>query len=175
MSRGPAPDEAWIGLGTNLGDREANLRAAVDYFAESFVDVAPVLETEPWGIVEQPWFLNTVVRLRWTAGARSLLSRCLATEQALGRVRVARNGPRTIDIDVLPCGPGRPDEPGLRVPHPGIATRRSVLEPWAALAPNLLVPGLDATLSDLEVRTRGLAGHGSRPWPSNLVRASGTL
>ncbi|MCO4770909.1 MAG: 2-amino-4-hydroxy-6-hydroxymethyldihydropteridine diphosphokinase [Deltaproteobacteria bacterium] len=175
MSRGPAPHEAWIGLGTNLGDREANLAAAVRHFGEHVVLVSPVFETEPWGILDQPWFLNAVVQLRWTTGARTLLTRCLAVEKALGRIREERNGPRTIDIDVLLMGPGRLREEGLTVPHPGIAGRRSVLEPWAAVAPGLIVPGLGAPLEVLEERTRGLDGHGSRPWLAPGKRASGTL
>ena len=63
--RVPEPDEAWIGLGTNLGDREANMCAALDHFGEAVVALSPIVETEPWGIREQPWFLNAVARLRW--------------------------------------------------------------------------------------------------------------
>jgi len=173
--RAPAGDEAWIGLGTNLGDRAANLDEAARQFGQAVVAISPVYETAPWGIREQPWFLNAVLRLRWTHGARVLLARCLDIEQALGRVRAERNGPRTIDIDVLLAGPGRLDEPGLCVPHPGIAGRRSVLEPWAAVAPELLVPGLDAPLAVLRDRARSLDGQSVRSWSRAATRASGTL
>lgn len=175
MSRRPAPDEAWIGLGSNLGDREAHLRQAAARFGDAVVLVGPIVETEPWGITEQPWFLNTVVQLRWTRGARELLALCLETERALGRVRVEKNGPRTVDVDVLLAGPGRLDEPGLTVPHPGIATRRSVLEPWAPVAPDLVVPGLAATLEELRVAAAGLPGQGVRAPSSPDSSASGRL
>lgn len=175
MSRAPAPDEAWIGLGSNLGDREAHLHAAAERFGDAVVLMAPIVETEPWGITEQPWFLNTVLRLRWTHGARALLALCLETERALGRVRVEKNGPRTVDVDVLLCGPGLLDEPGLTVPHPGIATRRSVLEPWAAVAPDLVVPGLIEPLSALRDAAAELPGQGVRAASSPRSSASGTL
>ena len=162
--RRPEPDEAWIGLGTNLGDREANLRAAVRHFGEALVALSPIVETEPWGIREQPWFLNAVARLRWTDGARALLERCLDVERALGRHRELKNGPRVIDLDVLLVSGLELDEPGLRVPHPGIAGRRSVLEPWAALSPELLVPGLDAPLAVLGGGAESLPAQETRPW-----------
>lgn len=161
--RTPGVDEAWIGLGANLGDREDALQRALDAFPELEV-VGPVVETEPWGIREQPWFLNTVARLRWRSGARALLARCLRVEESLGRVRAERNGPRTIDLDVLVCGPGRLDEPGLTVPHGGIAARRSVLEPWAPVAGGLLVPGLPATIEVLRDRLAADPAQGVRPW-----------
>ncbi len=163
--RAPEPDEAWIGLGTNLGDREANLRGALSHFGDAVVQVSPVVETEPWGIREQPWFLNAVARLRWTAGPRALLDQCLEVERLLGRHREIKNGPRVIDLDVLLVGAHELDEPGLRVPHPGVAGRRSVLEPWAALAPDLLVPGLDAPLAVLCSRAVSLPAQQTRPWP----------
>jgi len=162
--RRPAAHEAWIGLGTNLGDRDANLSEALQHFGDAVVSVSPVFETEPWGIKDQPWFLNAVARLHWTEGARVLLNRCLAIERALGRVRAERNGPRIIDIDVLVCGPGCLDEPGLQVPHPGIASRRSVLDPWVAVAPELEVPGTSQSIAELERVSRGLDGHASRRW-----------
>lgn len=164
-SRTPGVDEAWIGLGANLGDREEALRRALDAFPEVEV-VGPVVETEPWGIRDQPWFLNTVARVQWRGGARALLARCLRVEESLGRVRAERNGPRTLDLDVLVCGPGLLDEPGLTVPHRGIATRRSVLEPWAPVADGLLVPGLDETIEALRERMAGDASQGVRPWPA---------
>ena len=166
--RRPLPDEAWIGLGTNLGDRDSYLAEAALHFADVLVERSPVYETAPWGIKEQPWFLNAVLRLRWNDGARSLLLRCLAVEQALGRVREQPNGPRTIDIDVLLTGPGKVAEEGLRVPHQGIASRRSVLEPWADLAPELLVPGLTETLQELRVAARSLDDQSVRLWPTKI-------
>ncbi len=147
--RTPELAEAWIGLGSNLGDRRGQLERALDGFGSVLVQVSPLFETSPWGIEDQPWFLNGVARLRWSDGPRSLLDRCLAIEQELGRVRDLKFGPRSVDLDVLILGPGSVRDEGLVVPHPGIASRRSVLEPWASLAPELLVPGLDQSVEQL--------------------------
>lgn len=168
FGRHPAADEAWIGLGTNLGDRHANMQAALSAF-DCVVEVSPVVETEPWGIRDQPWFLNAVARLRWTDTPRALLERCLAVERELGRHREVKNGPRTIDLDVLLVGGVQLDEEGLQVPHPGIAARRSVLEPWAAIAPDLLVPGLEAPLAVLRARAQTLPEQETRAWSAPLV------
>jgi len=166
--RPPEADEAWIGLGTNLGDRAAHLTAALKAFGTSVTVVSPVVETEPWGIRDQPWFLNAVARIRWTRGADALLRRCLEIEKQLGRHREQKNGPRVIDLDVLMVRDLELELPGLRVPHPGIAERRSVLEPWAAVAPDLLVPGLDAPLAVLRARAETLPDQGTRPWLAPL-------
>jgi len=138
-----------VGLGSNLGDRAAQLRIALDHLGPALVEASPIYETAPWGIVEQPWFLNQVARLRWTDDAEALLALCLGTEQAMGRRRGRKNGPRVIDLDVLLVGERVQEGAGLTVPHPGIGGRRSVLEPWADLAPDLLVPGLDRSLAEL--------------------------
>jgi 2-amino-4-hydroxy-6-hydroxymethyldihydropteridine diphosphokinase len=120
------------------------------------IEVSPIYETSPWGIVEQPWFLNQVARLVWVDGAEALLAVCLEVEQAMGRLRHRKNGPRLIDLDVLVVGGLQRGGRGLTVPHPGIANRRSVLEPWADVAPDLLVPGLAATLGELRAEARHL-------------------
>ncbi len=159
--RWPAPDEAWVGVGSNLGDREGTIAAAVARLPSVLV-LSPLVETEPWGIREQPWFLNGVVRLRWEGTARALLERCLQIERELGRVRELRNGPRAIDLDVLVAGLQRVHELDLQVPHPGIALRRSVLEPWAAVAPELVVPGLEPTIGELRAAAEGLPRQGVR-------------
>lgn len=161
-----AADEAWIGLGSNLGDRESHLADALRWLGRTaeVVRVSPWLETEPWGIAEQPWFLNGVAQVRWDGGARELLALCLETEHRLGRVRSVKNGPRVLDVDVLVLGQQRIDEDGLLVPHPGIASRRSVLEPWSLVAPGLVVPTLGETVAALAERARGLPGQGVRPW-----------
>mgnify|MGYP002633703387 CR=1 FL=1 len=153
--RWPEPDEAWVGVGSNLGDRAATIAAAVAALP-GVLCVSPLVETEPWGIVDQPWFLNGVVQLRWDGSPRDLLERCLAIERDLGRVRALRNGPRAIDLDVLIAGCSRVTDSDLQVPHPGIASRRSVLEPWAAVAPELVVPGLGRTLEELRREAAGL-------------------
>ena len=160
--RDPDVDEAWVGFGSNVGDRWGTLERAVAAFGQAVVAVSPVYETEPWGVVQQPWFLNGVVRLRWTGAPTDLLRRCLDVETREGRVRDERNGPRTLDLDVLLVGGQRVDLPQLQVPHPGITSRRSVLEPWADAAPGLLVPGLGEPLCVLRARAEGLLGQSVR-------------
>jgi len=148
---------AYVGLGANLGDREATLRAAVDALgAEEGVEVVAVStlrETEPVGVGEQPRFLNGVVALETTLAARELLDLLLAGEQRFGRVRVpGEHGPRTLDLDLLLYGDEEIDEPELHVPHPLLHERRFVLEPLAELAPGLVVPGR----GDVESLLRGV-------------------
>ena len=148
---------AYVGLGANLGDREATLRAAVDALgAEEGVEVVAVStlrETEPVGVGEQPRFLNGVVALDTTLAAHDLLDLLLAGEQRFGRVRVpGEHGPRTLDLDLLLYGNEEIDEPELHVPHPRLHERRFVLEPLAELAPGLVVPGR----GDVESLLRGV-------------------
>lgn len=136
---------AFIGLGANLGDREATIRAALDALAaEDGVDVVAVStlrETEPVGVGPQPLFLNGAAEIETTLSARELLDRLLATEQRFGRVRTpGEHGPRTLDLDLLLYGDEQIDEPGLNVPHPRLHERRFVLEPLRELGAEL--PGL---------------------------------
>jgi 2-amino-4-hydroxy-6-hydroxymethyldihydropteridine diphosphokinase len=137
---------AYVGLGANLGDREATLLAAVDALAAEegieVVAVSTLRDTEPVGVVGQPRFLNGAVALDTTLGPRELLERLLAIEQRFGRVRVpGEHGPRTLDLDLLLYGDERIGEPGLTLPHPRLHERRFVLEPLAELDPRLFVPG----------------------------------
>jgi len=149
---------AYIGIGSNLGERELTIRDALALLAadpELEVEaVSSIRETDPVGVVDQPRFLNAATRLVTELAPHPLLQRLLAVEQQLGRVRTGeRYGPRTIDLDLLLYGDEIVDEPGLRVPHPRLAERRFVLEPLAELDPGLLVPGLgpiQALLSELE-------------------------
>ncbi len=134
---------AYIGLGSNLGDREASLRAAFTYLQElGSARLSSIRETEPVGVTDQPMFLNAVVELETHLPARDLLERLLAIEVALGRDRSSeeRWGPRTLDLDLLLHGEETIDAPGLRVPHPRLAVRRFVLEPLYELAPELVLP-----------------------------------
>jgi 2-amino-4-hydroxy-6-hydroxymethyldihydropteridine diphosphokinase len=149
---------AYIGIGSNLGDREATIAQALELLDEPpairLARVATVRETAPVGIVDQPAFLNTVALVETTLGARELLDKLLALERRLGRVRTGeRWGPRTLDLDLLLYGDAKLDEPGLTVPHPRLHERRFVLEPLYELAPDLLVPGrgrVGAMLSALD-------------------------
>jgi 2-amino-4-hydroxy-6-hydroxymethyldihydropteridine diphosphokinase len=137
---------AYVGLGANLGDREATIRAAVDALAvEDGIEVVALSTlrvTEPVGVGEQPLFLNGAVAVETTREPRELLELLLAVELRFGRVRVpGERGPRTLDLDLLLYGDELIDEPELTVPHPRLHERRFVLEPLAELDPELVVPG----------------------------------
>ena len=131
---------AYVGLGANLGDREATIRAAVAALP-GVVAVSELRETDPVGVADQPCFLNGVAALETELSARELLDALLEIEHQLGRERRERWGPRTIDLDLLLYGEERVDEPGLTVPHPRLHERRFALEPLAELAPDALIPG----------------------------------
>ena len=134
---------AYIGLGANLGDREENIRAAIERLAElGALLVSSFRETDPVGVTEQPRFVNAVAELETELGASALLGQLLEIEGELGRdrSREQRWGPRTIDLDLLLYGDEVIDEPGLTVPHPRLAERRFVLEPLHELAPDLALP-----------------------------------
>jgi 2-amino-4-hydroxy-6-hydroxymethyldihydropteridine diphosphokinase len=132
---------AFIGLGSNLGDRRAQLGAAVAALrgGGDVVAVSPLYETEPVGGPEdQDAFLNLVVELATVDTPRQLLARCRALEEAAARVRTVRWGPRTLDADVLWVDGSAVDEDDLVVPHPRMWQRRFVLQPLADLAPDLV-------------------------------------
>ena len=131
---------AYVGLGANLGDREATIRRAAAQIGAR--RLSAIRETEPWGVEDQPPFLNAVAELDTNLPPRALLDRLLEVERALGRTRDgARYGPRTIDLDLLLYGANDVREPGLTVPHPRLHERMFVLEPLAELDPQLVVPG----------------------------------
>lgn len=138
---------AYVGLGANLGDREATIRRAVasldDLADVAVVGVSSLRETEPWGPVAQPRYLNGAAALETELAPRELLDALLDVERRLGRVRddEERWGPRTIDLDLLLYGDLVLDESGLGVPHPRLHERRFALEPLAELAPDAFVPG----------------------------------
>ncbi len=132
---------AFIGLGSNLGDRRALLRAAVAALAErgDVAAVSDVYETQPVGGPDgQGPYLNLVVELATEDAPRRLLERCQELEQAAGRERSERWGPRTLDADVLWVEGRQVEEPDLSVPHPRLWERRFVLAPLAELAPDLV-------------------------------------
>ena len=132
---------AYVGLGANLGDREDTIRRAAELLGAG--RLSTIRETAPWGVVDQPPFLNAVAELDTDLSPRALLERLLEIEGTLGRTRDgSRWGPRTIDLDLLLYGEQTVDEPGLTVPHPRLHERLFVLEPLAELAPDAEVPGL---------------------------------
>jgi 2-amino-4-hydroxy-6-hydroxymethyldihydropteridine diphosphokinase len=138
---------AFVGLGSNLGDREGTLRDGVGRLGAlrgtRVTGVSSFRDTEPVGELEQPRFLNGAVELETELSARELLDALLQVERALGRDRsaVPPHGPRTLDLDLLLYGDERIAEPGLVVPHPRLHERRFVLEPLADLDGALEVPG----------------------------------
>jgi 2-amino-4-hydroxy-6-hydroxymethyldihydropteridine diphosphokinase len=146
---------AYVGLGANLGDREAAIRAAAATLPAS--RLSAIRETEPWGYGDQPPFLNAAAEVETELPPRAFLDRLLEIERSLGRRRDGpRWGPRSIDLDLLLYGDEVVDEPGLTVPHPRLSERVFVLEPLAELAPSLFVPGKDtvqALLAELQSRT----------------------
>ena len=151
---------AYIGIGSNLGDRERTIEHAVALLRADpgldVVSVSSLRETEPWGPVEQPRFLNGAVEVETSLEPRELLGVLLDIERRLGRVRAERFGPRTIDLDLLLYGEAVIDEPGLVVPHPRLYERAFALEPLHELAPELVVPGR-GSVADL---LAALAGEG---------------
>jgi 2-amino-4-hydroxy-6-hydroxymethyldihydropteridine diphosphokinase len=132
---------AYVGLGANLGDREATIRAAIAELP-GVLGVSTLRETDPVGVTDQPRFLNGVAALETGLQPQELLDLLLAVERRLGRERRERWGPRTIDLDLLLYGDEVIDEEGLTVPHPHLHERRFVLEPLAEIAPSLVIPGL---------------------------------
>jgi 2-amino-4-hydroxy-6-hydroxymethyldihydropteridine diphosphokinase len=155
---------AYVGVGANLGDREETILAAIDLLAVQpgvdVVGVSALRETEPWGPVEQPPYLNGAVALETDLDPRDLLDVLLDVERRFGRNRAmeVRWGPRTLDLDLLLHGDLVLDEPGLALPHPRLHERRFVLEPLADLGPALVVPGR-GTVAEL------LASLDARPAP----------
>ena len=143
---------AYVGLGSNLGDREQTIRAAIAA-VQGVVAVSELRETDPVGVTEQPTFLNGAIAVETELSPRELLQSLLAVERELGRERGERWGPRTIDLDLLLYGTETVDEPGLTVPHPHLHERRFALEPLAELDPELVVPGrgrVDELLAKLD-------------------------
>jgi 2-amino-4-hydroxy-6-hydroxymethyldihydropteridine diphosphokinase len=141
----------YLSLGSNLGDRALNLRAAIAQLAElgRVTEQSSLYETEPMDLALQPWFLNCVVAMETELMPRQFLARALAIEQNLGRRRIQPKGPRVIDIDILLFGSSMVDAPELIIPHPAMHERRFVLEPLAELAPDLRHPVFKKTIREM--------------------------
>ena len=137
---------AFVGLGSNLGEREATLWQALEGLGATegieVVAVSSFRETDPVGVVDQPRFVNAAAALETSLSPRELLERLLDVERSLGRDRAVeeRWGPRTLDLDLLLYGGESIDEPGLEVPHPRLTERAFVLEPLLELDPDLRLP-----------------------------------
>ena len=145
------PKLAYLSLGSNVGDREANLRGALARLAEvgCVRAVSSFYETEPVEFTAQPWFLNCAVALETTRMPKQLLHALLQLELEMGRRRTQDKGPRTIDLDILLFGNAIVNTPGLTIPHPALAERRFVLEPLTEIAPEAVHPVLKKTIREL--------------------------
>jgi 2-amino-4-hydroxy-6-hydroxymethyldihydropteridine diphosphokinase len=139
---------AYVGLGSNLEDPVAQLRRTLAALGElpgtRLRSASGLYRTPPWGLLEQPEFVNAVAELHTTLGVRSLLEALQSLERAAGRAREQRWGPRVLDLDLLLYDALQLDEPGLHLPHPRLHERAFVLVPLAEIAPGLQVPGRGA-------------------------------
>jgi len=142
---------AYLSLGSNVGNREQQLRTAMEDLARhgQVVRVSSLYETEPVEFTQQAWFLNCAVAFETTGTPADLLQTALSIEREMGRQRTQDKGPRTIDIDILLFEQWVVNEKGLTIPHPGMAHRRFVLEPLAEIAPEVVHHVLGKTVREL--------------------------
>ena len=145
------PQITYLSLGSNLGDRAANLQEAIRRLGDigKVRKVSSFYETEPVEFTEQPWFLNCAVDMETEKSAHELLREMLAIEQAMGRQRTQPKGPRLIDLDILLYGDEAIRDESLTVPHPSMHERRFVLEPLAEIAPEARHPLLKKSVSEM--------------------------
>jgi dihydroneopterin aldolase/2-amino-4-hydroxy-6-hydroxymethyldihydropteridine diphosphokinase len=147
---------AFIGIGSNVGDKTANCQTAIEYLAEAgrIIEVSSFYYTEPVGYKEQEDFINAAATLETNCSPAELLAICHAIEDRLGRRRTVRWGPRTVDLDILLYGDLVVSRPDLVIPHPLMAMRKFVLAPLVEIAPEVMHPLLNKTmlqlLSDLQ-------------------------
>jgi len=145
------PKLVYLSLGSNVGDREAQLLDALARLgaAGRIVAVSSLYETEPVEFTEQPWFLNCAVALETTKTPRQLMMAILRIEEEMGRRRVQSKGPRSVDIDILLFGDAMVNSTEVTIPHPAMQQRRFVLEPLAEIAPDALHPVFKKTIREL--------------------------
>jgi 2-amino-4-hydroxy-6-hydroxymethyldihydropteridine diphosphokinase len=145
------PHLVYLSLGSNLGDREAHLQEVFRRLESTGTlrSVSSIYETEPVEFTDQPQFLNCAVALETSSTPEQLMLQLLTIEKAMGRQRIQKKGPRTIDLDILFFGDEIVDTPGLTIPHPAMQHRRFVLEPLAEIAPDAMHPVLRKTVREL--------------------------
>jgi 2-amino-4-hydroxy-6-hydroxymethyldihydropteridine diphosphokinase len=145
-------NKAYLLIGGNMGNREGLLAAAREQVAENcgtLYQQSALYQTAPWGLEEQPPFLNQALEVHTPLPATELLKTVLSIEEVLGRKRTVKYGPREVDIDILLFGDAVVNEANLLVPHPQLANRRFALVPLAEIAPNHIHPLLQKTISRL--------------------------
>ncbi len=137
--------DALIGLGSNIGDKAANIADALARLTEKgdirLVAASRLYRTAPWGVTNQDWFVNACIAVATDLAPRDLLARCLSVETDMKRVRKERWGPRVIDVDVLIYGDATMNDPDLTLPHPRITERAFVLVPLMEIAPGVEIRG----------------------------------
>jgi 2-amino-4-hydroxy-6-hydroxymethyldihydropteridine diphosphokinase len=145
------PVLAYLSLGSNVGDREAQMQDAQKRLGSAgrVAAVSSLYETEPVEFTQQPWFLNCVVALETSQSPQELMASILGIEEQMGRRRTQKKGPRTIDIDILLFGDTVLDSPKVTIPHPAMHQRRFVLEPLAEIAPHVRHAVLKRTVREL--------------------------
>ena len=145
---------AYVALGSNLGDKEANLRRALELLIERGVEIVKTstfISTEPYGVTDQPTFLNGVCEVRTSLEPLALLHTLLEIEQEMGRVRLRHWGERNIDLDLLLYEDVVMDTPELKLPHPDMQNRDFVLLPLDEIAPELIHPAIGKSISELVI------------------------
>ena len=143
--------QAWLGLGGNLGDVEAAMKQGLQFIGDrsdtDISEVSSIYKTPPWGVLNQPWFLNCCAQIQTELNPEQLLSLCQEVERLGKRERLQKWGPRTIDVDILMYEGVQQVEQRLTIPHPRMQERAFVLVPLEEIAPNLVIDG--ASISDL--------------------------
>ncbi len=145
--------DAFIGIGTNLGDRKKHISEALERLGKrtdiKIIKSSSLYVTEPIGYVGQDWFLNCVVEVMTTMPPRELLKHCQSIEEHMGRTRTMQWGPRIIDLDILLYNDAVIEDEELTIPHPNMDKRRFVLIPLVEIAPDVIHPGINKTVTDL--------------------------
>jgi 2-amino-4-hydroxy-6-hydroxymethyldihydropteridine diphosphokinase len=153
---------AYIGIGSNLGDREKNCTEALALLEQKGIRIikrSSMIETEPWGVEEQPMFINLTVEIKTVLEPEKLLGKLKEAEAELGRTETARWGPRIIDLDILFYNDTVMSSPELEIPHPGIQEREFVLKPLCEIAPEKIHPVLGKSVREMLERLSPPSGH----------------